>query len=297
MGLAALETKKRTPEFAIADPGFYSLPNIPHRYRDHKKDGHGSVNLHKAIVVSCDTYFYQLAVDMQIDKIHEYLDLYGFGQPTGVDIEGELSGLNPSQGWKERRFKQRWYAGDTVSIGIGQGYMLTTPLQLAVATATLANNGVPVHPRLLKALQDSKTQQMREIPSKNGDVSTVKAENLAIIRAAMIDVTRPGGTAVRAAQGASYTIAAKTGTAQVIGMKQGESYNEKRIKEEHRDHALFIAFAPADDPKLALAILVENGGHGGSTAAPIAREVFDYHILGKKPAVRVPLGGDEETSD
>jgi penicillin-binding protein 2 len=295
MALAALEYKKRTPEYSIADPGFYSLPGVPHRYRDHKKEGHGYVNLHKAIVVSCDTYFYGLATEMGIDSIHRFLAQYGFGQPTGVDIEGELTGLNPSQEWKQKRFKQKWYSGDTVSIGIGQGYLLTTPMQLAAATATLANGGVPVHPRLLKAVQDSKTQEMHEIPSRDRDAVTVKPEHLALVRAAMVDVTRPGGTAARAGANAPYTIAAKTGTAQVIGMKQGESYNEKRIREEHRDHALFIAFAPADNPKLAMAILVENGGHGGSTAAPIAREVFDYYLLGKKPTAKQPLGGDEES--
>jgi penicillin-binding protein 2 len=295
MALAALEYKKRTPEYSIADPGFYSLSGVPHRYRDHKKDGHGYVNMHKAIVVSCDTYFYGLATEMGIDSIHRFLAQYGFGEPTGVDIEGELTGLNPSQEWKQKRFKQKWYAGDTVSIGIGQGYLLTTPMQLAAATATLANGGVPVHPRLLKAVQDSKTQEMREIPSRDRDPVTVKPEHLALVRAAMVDVARPGGTAARAGANAPYSIAAKTGTAQVIGMKQGESYNEKRIREEHRDHALFIAFAPADDPKLAMAILVENGGHGGSTAAPIAREVFDFYLLGKKPTVKQPLGGDEDS--
>jgi len=297
MGLAALEYKRRSPEFSISDPGFYSLPGVPHRYRDHKKDGHGSVNMHKAIVVSCDTYFYGLATEMGIDTIHKFLDTYGFGQPTGIDIEGELAGLNPSQEWKLRRFKQKWYAGDTVSIGIGQGYMLTTPLQLAAATATLANGGIPVHPRLLKATQNSKTLEVREMAARADEGVPVKPENLALIRAAMIDVTRPGGTAVRVGDKAPYTVAAKTGTAQVIGMKQGESYNEKRIKEEHRDHALLIAFAPADDPKLALAILVENGGHGGSTAGPIAREVFDYHLLGKKPLVKQKLDPDEGESD
>ena len=295
MALAALENKKRTPEYSISDPGFFSLPGVPHRYRDHKKDGHGYVNMHKAIVVSCDTYFYGLATEMGIDSVHRFLAQYGFGEPTGIDIEGELTGLNPSQEWKQKRFRQKWYAGDTVSIGIGQGYLLTTPLQLAVATATLANGGVQVHPRLLKAVQDAKTQAMREVAPVPGNAYTVKPENLALVRAAMIDVTKPGGTAARAGAGAPYTIAAKTGTAQVIGMKQGESYNEKRIREEHRDHALFIAFAPADDPKLAMAILVENGGHGGSTAAPIAREVFDYHILGRKPAAKQQLGGEEES--
>ncbi|MEO5676684.1 MAG: penicillin-binding protein 2, partial [Usitatibacter sp.] len=297
MALAALDYKKRSPEFAISDPGFFTLPGVAHRYRDHKKDGHGMVNLHKAVVVSCDTYFYGLATELGIDSVHRFLAQYGFGQPTGIDIEGELSGLNPSQEWKQKRFKQKWYVGDTVSIGIGQGYMLTTPLQLAAATATLANNGVPVQPRLLKAVQNSRTQATVALVSKDGDPVKVKPEHLALVRAAMIDVTRPGGTAARAGANAGYTIAAKTGTAQVIGMKQGESYNEKRIREEHRDHALFIAFAPAEDPQLAMAILVENGGHGGSTAAPIARVVFDYHILRKKPAVKPKLGGDEETSD
>jgi penicillin-binding protein 2 len=297
MALAALENKKRSPEFAISDPGYYALPGVPHRYRDHKKEGHGMVNMHKAIVVSCDTYFYGLATELGIDSIHRFLSNYGFGTPTGIDIEGELSGIAPSQEWKQKRFKQKWYAGDTVSIGIGQGYMLATPLQLAAATATLANSGVPVHPRLLKAVQNSKTLETTEIVSKNGSALTVKPEHLALIRAAMVDVTKPGGTAARAGANAGYTIAAKTGTAQVIGMKQGEKYDEKRIREEHRDHALFIAFAPADDPKLAMAILVENGGHGGSTAAPIAREVFDYYLVGKKPQLKQKLGGEERETD
>jgi penicillin-binding protein 2 len=253
--------------------------------------------MHKSIVISCYTYYYGLATELGIDSIHRFLEQYGFGAPTGIDIEGELSGLNPSQDWKQKRFKQKWYAGDTVSIGIGQGYLLITPLQLAVATATLANNGVPVHPRLLKSVQDSKTQEVHELPSRNAEALTAKPEHLALIRAAMVDVTQPGGTAARAGANAPYSIAAKTGTAQVIGMKQNETYNEKRVKEEHRDHALFIAFAPADDPKLALAILVENGGHGGSTAAPMAREVFDYYILGKKPVVKQKLVVEDDASD
>jgi penicillin-binding protein 2 len=295
MALAALEYKKRSPEFTISDPGFYSLPGVPHRYRDHKKDGHGFVNMHKAIVVSCDTYFYGLATELGIDAIHHYLSQFGFGQPSGIDIEGEVPGLAPSQDWKQRRFKQKWYAGDTVSIGIGQGYLLATPLQLAAAVATLANNGRVVHPRLLKAVQNARTQETREIAPTEGELIPIKPEHLALIKAAMVDVTKPGGTAVRASQGAPYTVAAKTGTAQVVAMKQNETYNEKHMKEEHRDHALFIAFAPAEDPKIAMAILVENGGHGGSTAAPIAREVFDYALLHKKPVAKQALGGEEQS--
>ena len=298
MALAALEYKKRSPEFTISDPGYFALAGIAHRYRDWKKEGHGLVNLHKSIVISCDTYYYGLATELGIDSIHRFLSGFGFGSRTGIDIEGELVGLAPSQEWKWQRFKQKWYAGDTVSVGIGQGYMLATPLQLAAATATIANNGVPVHPRLLKALQDSKTQATRQLaPSQSKDAVAVKPEHIALVKAAMVDVTRPGGTAAQAGAGAGYAIAGKTGTAQVVGMKQGEKYDEKRMRQEHWDHALFIAFAPADDPKLAMAILVENGKHGSSTAAPIAREVFDYYLLGKRPKEKVKLNPEAGVSD
>jgi len=300
MALAALEYKKRSPEFTISDPGYFTLAGVPHRYRDWKKEGHGLVNMHKSIVISCDTYYYGLANELGIDSIHRFLSGFGFGTPTGIDIDGELAGLAPSQEWKQKRFKQKWYAGDTVSVGIGQGYLLTTPLQLAAATATIANNGVPVHPRLLKSVQDAKTQETRDLgPSVSPDAVVASPEHIALIRAAMVDVTRPGGTMAQAGAGATYAIAAKTGTAQVVGMKQGEKYDEKRLKQEHWDHALLIAFAPADNPKLALAILVENGKHGGSTAGPIAREVFDYYLLGKKAVSKKPLdpGADDEEHD
>ncbi|MEP7070632.1 MAG: penicillin-binding protein 2, partial [Usitatibacter sp.] len=299
MALAALEYKKRSPEFTISDPGYFALAGVPHRYRDWKKEGHGMVNMHKSIVISCDTYYYGLATELGIDSIHRFLSGFGFGAPTGIDIDGELAGLAPSQEWKQKRFKQKWYAGDTVSVGIGQGYMLATPLQLAAATATIANNGVVVHPRLLKAVQDSKTQETRELgPSLSRDAVAANPQHIALIRAAMVDVTRPGGTMSAAGAGAAYAIAAKTGTAQVVGMKQGEKYDEKRLKQEHWDHALLIAFAPANDPKIALAILVENGKHGGSTAGPIARQVFDYYLLGRK-ALPKPLdpGSDDEEHD
>lgn len=292
MALAALEYRKRTPEFSIADPGFYTLPGVAHRYRDWKRDGHGSVNLHRSIVVSCDTYYYGLAVDLGIDAIGSYLSRFGLGSKTGIDIEGELQGLAPSQEWKWARFKQKWYVGDTVSVGIGQGYMLATPLQLAAMTATLANGGMPVHPRLLKAVQNAKTQETRVLEPTMGEPVAIKPEHLALVRSAMVGVTSAGGTAVKAGLDAGYTIAGKTGTAQVIGMKQGERYDASRIREEHRDHALFIAFAPAEDPKLAMALLVENGGSGSGTAAPIAREVFDFFLLGKRPAARQPLDPD-----
>jgi len=286
MALAALELHKRSPQFTISDPGYFSLPGMTHRYRDWKKGGHGIVDMHRAIVVSCDTYFYGLANELGIDAIHDFLARFGFGARTGIDIEGELPGIAPSPQWKMQRFHQKWYAGDTVSVGIGQGYMLATPLQLATAVAMIANGGVPVHPHLLKAVEDSRTRELLPYaaPGDAKAAPVVKAENLAIVRAAMADVTRPGGTAAQTGAGAPYSIAAKTGTAQVVGMKQGERYDVKRMKREHWDHALLIAFAPAEDPKLALAILVENGQHGGSTAGPIARAVFDYYLTGKRPA-------------
>ena len=292
MALAALEFKKRTPEFAISDPGFFTLAGVAHRYRDWKKEGHGVVNLHKSIVVSCDTYYYGLAVDLGVDAIGSYLTRFGLGHKTGIDIDGELQGLAPSQEWKWHRFKQKWYVGDTVSVGIGQGYILATPLQLAAMTATLANGGTPVFPRLLKAVQDARTQEIRPVAHRLGEPVAIKPEHLNLVKSAMVAVTSPGGTAAKAGAGASYTIAGKTGTAQVVGLKQGEKYDASKLREEHRDHALFIAFAPADDPKLAMALLVENGGSGSGTAAPIAREVFDFFLLGKRNPARQKLDPD-----
>ncbi len=297
MALAALYYGKRTPEHTISDPGHWMLPGVSRPFRDWKAGGHGMVNLHRSIVVSCDTYYYGLANDLGVDAIHRFMTQFGFGGRTGIDIDGELPGLQPSTDWKWQRFKQKWYAGDTISVGIGQGYWLATPLQLATATATLANGGTPVHPRLVRAVQDSRTLEMRELPLKGESAPAFRPEHLELVKAAMVDVNRPGGTAAGAAQGAPYAIAGKTGTAQVVGMKSGEKYDEKRVKERHRDHALFIAYAPADDPKIALAVLVENGSHGSTTAAPIARQVFDYHLLGKRPAAKVKLDAEGGVSD
>ena len=297
MALAALHYGKRNPESTISDPGHWTLPGVSRPFRDWKPGGHGMVNLHKSVVVSCDTYYYGLANDLGVDAIHRFMTPLGFGSRTGIDIDGELPGLQPSTDWKWQRFKQKWYAGDTISVGIGQGYWLATPLQLATAVATLANGGTPVHPRLVRAVQDARTQEIRELALRPRENLNIKPEHLEFVKAAMIDVTRPGGTAVRVAQGAPYLVAGKTGTAQVVAMKAGEKYDEKKVKERHRDHALFIAYAPADAPKVALAILVENGGHGGSTAGPIAREVFDFAILGKRPEKKQKLGDDEGPND
>jgi penicillin-binding protein 2 len=283
MALAGLHYGTRSPERTIGDPGYFTLPGSGHQYRDWKKGGHGSVDMFKSIVVSCDTYYYGLATEMGIDKIFNYLSGFGFGKKTGIDLEGETSGLLPSQEWKMRRYKQKWYAGDTVSVGIGQGYNLVTPMQLGYATATLANNGVAYKPHLVREVRSARISENRVIEQKQEFDLKLDPANYDLVRRAMVAVTQPGGTAVSASAGAPYQIAGKTGTAQVIGIKQGATYNESAVDERHRDHAWFIAFAPAEAPTIALVVLAENGGHGGGTAAPIARKVLDYHLLGKVP--------------
>lgn len=283
MALAALELGKRTPEYSMNDPGFFSLPGVDRRYRDWKPGGHGRVDLHKSIVVSCDTYYYSLANDLGIDNIYSFISQFGLGRKTGIDVEGEVSGLLPSAAWKMSQYKQKWYAGDTISVSIGQGYNLTTPLQLAFATMLIANEGKAYRPHFVKQIQDSQTGEIEEIPAQLMYTLNLKPRHLEVVKQALVDVTKPGGTAARAGANAAYTFAGKTGTSQVIGIKQGERYDEKRINERYRDHAMFIAYAPAENPQIALAVLVENTGTGGSTAAPIARQVFDYYLLGKMP--------------
>jgi penicillin-binding protein 2 len=283
MALAGLNYHTRTPEQTISDPGVFYLPGSSRQYRDWKAGGHGTVNMFKAIQMSCDTYFYGLATDMGIDNIYSYLTRFGFGVRTGIDLEGESTGLMPSQEWKKKRYKQVWYPGDTVSVGIGQGYNLVTPLQLAFVTATLANDGVAYRPHLVKEVQGSNGETQRLISNKPIYDLNINKADLSLVKKAMAAVTQPGGTAVSAFYGAKYHTAGKTGTAQVISMKQGEKYDASAIDERNRDHAWFIAFAPEEEPKIALAVLVENGGHGGTTAAPIARKVIDYYLLGKIP--------------
>jgi penicillin-binding protein 2 len=283
MALAGLQYQERSPSKTISDPGYYTLPGSRHQYRDWKKGGHGSVDMFKAIVVSCDTYFYGLATELGIDHIHEYLTGFGFGKKTGVDMEGEVSGLIPSQEWKMKRYKEPWYAGDTVSVGIGQGYNLVTPLQLASTTATLANGGIAYKPHFVKQIQRHDSNAESTLEAKPVFDMHIKPESIDLVKRAMEAVTQPGGTAAGASAGAEYRMAGKTGTAQVVGMKQGEKYDAGKLSEFNRDHAWFIAFAPVDNPRIAVAVLVENGGHGGSIAAPIARKVFDYYLLGKLP--------------
>jgi penicillin-binding protein 2 len=294
MALAALELGKRNPSHSIFDPGFFVLGGAAgHRYRDWKTGGHGMVDLHKSIVISCDTYYYGVAQDLGIDSIHQFIGQFGFGKRTGIDLDGESGGLLPSQEWKMKRFQQKWFAGDTISVGIGQGYNLATPLQLAQAVSVLASGGTIFRPHIVRHIQDSQTNALTSIDAEPIGSIGLHAANLDMVRDAMVDVTRPGGTAAVAGSGATYKFAGKTGTAQVVAMKQNEKYDERRVHERLRDHALFIAYAPADAPQIALAVLVENGGHGGSAAAPIARKVFDYYLLGKVPEIKLPTEDED----
>jgi len=299
MALGALTLGKRRPEQEIFDPGFFNFGG--HHFRDDKKGGHGMVDMYKSIVHSCDTYYYMLANDMGIDNISAFMGSLGLGSRTGIDIEGESEGVLPSQEWKRKRFKkpeqQKWYAGETISIGIGQGYNAYTPIQLAHATAILANNGVVFRPHLVKFITDTRTGNKTLVEPKPTRDLGLKPEHVEVIRNAMVGVNKEG-TGARAFAGAEYVSAGKTGTAQVYSLK-GAEYKAGSVKHELRDHALFIAFAPADQPRIALAVLVENGGFGAQAAAPIARQVLDYYLLGKRPKApaqpdEAAVEGDEE---
>ena len=285
MALAGLEYDVIKPEDHVFCPGSYSLPGSRHRFRDFKREGHGSMDMENAVMQSCDVYFYRLANTLGIDRIHDSMARMGFGQPTGIDIAGERGGIMPSPAWKKTAFSTReqqvWFPGETVIVGIGQGYWTATLLQLAKATALLATRGKHYRPRLVRALGDPATGAIEEQkPEALPSIELKHAENWEIIVNAMVAVTSgPRGTAQRIGRGATYSIAGKTGTAQVFSVGQTEKYNEKEVAERLRDHALFVAFAPADAPKLAVAVLVENGGFGASAAAPIARAIFDAYLV------------------
>ncbi|MDX1374529.1 MAG: penicillin-binding protein 2 [Burkholderiales bacterium] len=284
MALAALTLGQRTPKSTIQDPGYFILGE--RRFRDSRPGGHGTVDLRKSIVVSSDVYYYQLAHDMGIEAIAGFMQQFGFGARTGIDLEGEASGVLPSPQWKMKRFarreQQRWYAGETISIGIGQGYNAYTPLQLAAATAAIANGGALYRPHVVAYVENPRSgeretnapQLVRQVP--------LRPEHVAFVQDAMAGVNQEG-TGARAFADAEYTSAGKTGTAQVIGIKQNEKYDESKIDERLRDHSLFIAFAPLESPKIALAVVVENGGFGSRAAAPLARTVLDYYLLGRRP--------------
>jgi penicillin-binding protein 2 len=296
LALAALQSGKRTPSQAIFDPGYYQIPGQSHRFRDDKPGGHGMVDMVKSIVVSCDTYYYTLAGETDIDDTARFLSKFGFGAKTGIDIDGELTGTLPSRAWKRERYGSngKWYLGDSISAGIGQGYNAFTPLQLAHAIATIANDGVAYRPHLLRAI-NGREETARALIDESPTVIALKPENLATIKGALVGVNREG-TGKQAFIGATYTSAGKTGTAQVYSLR-GEKYSEKKVDERLRDHAWFMAYAPADKPRIAIAVLVENGGFGATAAAPIVRRVFDYYLAGVKSApvadVQAPAGEDQ----
>ena len=304
LALSALTSGKRTATQTIFDPGFFQIPGQAHRFRDDKPGGHGSVDMYKSIVVSCDTYYYTLANETDIDVTESFMMRLGFGQKTGIDIEGELTGVLPSREWKRQRFAgknyrdehRKWYLGDSISAGIGQGYNAFTPIQQAHAIATIANDGVGYMPHLVKSVQSLKTGEVREIANEPASNLSVKPEHLAFIKNALVGVNKEG-TSAAAFRGAKYVSGGKTGTAQVFSLK-GEKYSEHKVDERLRDHAWFMAYAPADKPRIAVAVLVENGGFGAQAAAPIARKVFDYYLLGEggpdaAPVVQERSGDDE----
>lgn len=307
VALAGLEYGVTTPKATRLCRGAWQFPGSSHRYRDWKKGGHGTVDMHWAIAQSCDVYFYGLSDQIGINRMHDFLVQFGLGSQTGIDILGERSGLVPSTAWKKKAFKQKalqvWFPGETVIAGIGQGYMLATPLQLAHVAATIATRGKRFEPRLVRGVRNSVTGKVRELPPRPlPDVHVKDPASWDVIIGGMIGVSSPGGTAYRAQAGAPYQMAGKTGTAQVFSVGQNEKYNEADVSERLRDHALFIAFAPADAPKLAVAVLVENGRSGSGTAAPVARKVFDAYLAPQAAAaapapatepVPTPAGAEE----
>jgi len=305
LALSALTSGKRTAAQTIFDPGYFQLPGAAHRFNDDKKGGHGTVDMYKSIVASCDTYYYILASETDIDDTYRFLSQLGFGRKTGIDIEGELSGTLPSREWKRQRFSgkefreehRKWYLGDSISAGIGQGYNAFTPVQLAHAIAMIANDGVSYPPHLVRSIRALGAGE-RAVAAQPATTLQVKPEHLAVIKNALAGVSKEGTSAAAFVKSA-YVSAGKTGTAQLYSLK-GEKYTASQVDERLRDHAWYIAYAPFDKPRIALAVLVENGGFGAQAAAPIARQVFDYVLAGEQkagPAPSVSVPDTEDQSD
>ncbi|MCY7314083.1 MAG: penicillin-binding protein 2 [Rubrivivax sp.] len=285
MAIAALNSGKRAPGTVINDGGTFQFGN--HTFRSHGDKGLGAVDMTRSIVASSNVYYYSLANEMGVDLIHEQLTSFGFGVKTGIDVDGEVTGLLPSTEWKKRYYKkpeqQRWYAGETISLGIGQGYNNFTMLQLANATATLVMGGQRFKPRLVREIENVITGQRERVASDALEPLPLKAEHTELIRKALYGVTQQG-TSTRVFAGAPYASGGKTGTAQAVGVKAGEKYNAAKLDEHKRDHSLYIAAAPIDAPTVVLAVVVENAGFGSEAAAPMARRVFDYLLLGQVPS-------------
>jgi len=281
MALAGLEERVVTTGYAIYDPGYFQLPGDKRQYRDWKKQGHGSrVNLNQAIAESCDTYFYRLGHQLGVDRIAAYFSEFGIGQKTGIDLTFERSGVLPTREWKKGRSGLPWFPGDTINISIGQGDMLVTPMQLAYATSIIASRGKRIVPRMVERIGDQATT-----PQKLPPLILKDERNWDHIIQGMVDVVHgQRGTASHLSRNMTYRMAGKTGTAQVIGIKQNEKYDAKLVALRNRDHALFVAFAPVEDPQIAVAVIIENGEHGSSAAAPVAKALIDAY-LAKHPVV------------
>jgi len=280
LAVAGLDSGATTRDKTIWDPGYFQLKSGGRRWRDWKRSGHGWVDLKAAVAQSCDIYFYEMAVEMGVDTIHTYLSQFGFGEDATLDVSGALSGLLPSRDWKRAVHSQPWYPGDSVNLGIGQGFMLATPLQLATATSVIANRGSWSEPRFLKGVSgDSSVEDV--LPQKSHQSITLKnPDTWEFVVEAMAEVMHGAkGTARRVGRGASYRMAGKTGTAQVFSLAEDEEYDAEQIRERLRDHAMFVGFAPVDNPRIAVAVIVENGGSGSGTAAPVARAMFDAWLL------------------
>ncbi|MFT5505944.1 MAG: penicillin-binding protein 2 [Gammaproteobacteria bacterium] len=284
VGLAGLEYRIINKSQKVHCGGFYQLPNDERKYRDWKKEGHGPMNMKSAITQSCDVYFYDLSYRMGIDKMSAFMAQFGFGQRTEIDSVGERPGLLPSRNWKRQTQGMPWFPGETLITGIGQGFLLVTPLQLASATAAFSLKGLRYKPYLLLSRQDSLNNKISATEKTvSGEYSMLKPENWEHIHKSMVNVVHGlRGTAHRLRKDIQYKVAGKTGTAQVFGIEQGEEYEEENVIHRLRDHALFISYAPAEKPEIAVAVIVENGGHGSSVAAPIARRVMDAFLLQKQ---------------
>jgi penicillin-binding protein 2 len=284
MAMAALENGKRTASTIINDAGSWTFAG--HTFRSHGDGGLGAVDMYRSIVKSSNVYYYSLANELGVDAMHDFMKPLGFGQITGIDINGEVRGVLPSTDWKRNYYKRaeqkKWYAGETISLGIGQGYNAFTMLQLAQATAVLANAGVKHKPRVVIATQDAMARERVPVPPEPPVDLGYKSENVAVVHRALAGVTTEG-TSARVFAGAGYTSGGKTGTAQAVGIGQRERYDARKMEEHQRDHALYMAFAPAEAPRIAIAVIVENAGFGAEHAAPIARRAFDYWLLGQYP--------------
>ncbi len=286
MAMAALQSGKRTPGTIINDSGSWAFGG--HVFRSHGDHGLGAVDLHRSIVLSSNVYYYTLANELGVDAMHDFMKPLGFGQLTGIDLQGEVRGVLPSTEWKRKTYRRpeqkKWYGGETISLGIGQGYNTFTMLQLAQATATLANGGRRYQPRLVIATQDAVSRQQQSLPGVEPVDLGYRPEHVEVIRKALVGVTQEG-TAARVFAGAGYLSGGKTGTAQAVTIGQKEKYNAAKLEEHQRDHSLYMAFAPADKPRIAVAAVVENAGFGAAHAAPIVRRVFDYWLLRQYPSV------------